>query len=344
MTFNLPKPPTKMPEIYKSSIVADMLYNTTDRPENFRLARESGLTMMQHSVTSLRADVPLAFKEMAEMRNIIDQNSDQLVFAGKASDVRQAKIDGKLAVLMGVQNPKFVLDELHYVRAAYEIGLRVLMLTHNVQNYIGTGCGERDDGLTDFGKKVVRECNRLGMMIDVCHCGPKTTLDAIEYSDFPVISTHSAPRGVSNSPRNKDDEEIVKLAEKGGVFGVLSWSGALDRGRGQPTLEDVLDCYDYLIKLVGPEHVAIGTDTNENKFRELPRHVWETEFSRNGKQGSVVKHLEWYELETWYADGLDSVTQLPDLAQGLLDRGYSDETVKLILGENVMKLFETVCG
>lgn len=345
MKVDLPKAPSKMPSIYKESVIIDLLYNTTDTPEHFKLARDSGLTVMQHSVTSLRADTPLAFKEMAEMRNIIDDNSEVLCFAGKAADIRQAKTDGKLAVLMGTQNPKFVQDEIHYLRAAHEIGLRVLMLTHNQRNYIGGGCAERDDGLTDFGKKVVRECNRIGMLIDVSHCGPRTTLDAIEYSELPIITTHSAPRSQFPSVRNKTDEEIVKLAEKGGVFGVLSWGGAIYRDPARrPTLSDVLDAYDYLIRLVGPEHVAIGTDTNENKFLSR-REMWDAEFGPRGKSGHVIKHLAgWYNVETWYAEGTGSVTQLPDLAQGLLDRGHGEEAVKLVLGESTMRLLEQVIG
>jgi membrane dipeptidase len=334
-----------MPAAYRAAIVVDLLYNTTDTAAHFRLARESGLTAMQHSVTSLRADTALAFKEMAEMRNIIDDNADQLIWAGRAADIRRAKETGKLAVLMGVQNPKFVLDELHYIRAAYEIGLRVLMLTHNVQNYLGTGCAEPDHGLTPFGRRVIAECNRLGMLIDVAHCGPRTTLEAIECSEHPVLCTHSNPRAVAPNDRNKDDEAILALARKGGVIGIASFSPTAYSGRGgQPTIEDVLNCYDYAIKLVGPDHVALGSDTNERKFNGLPRAVWEAEFSRNGRQGSVVKHLDWYELETWYAKGAESVTQLPDLAEGLLRRGHSEATVTKVLGGNALRVIETVCG
>lgn len=345
MALALPSPPTEMPGVYRSSIVIDLLYNTTDTAEHFRLARASGLTAMQHSVTSLRADVALAFKEMAEMRNIIDQNSDQLVWAGKAQHIRDAKATGKLAVLMGVQNPKFIQDEIHYVRAAYELGLRVLMLTHNVQNYIGTGCAEKDGGLTPFGRKVIAECNRLGMLIDVAHCGPRTTLDAIECSEQPVLCTHSNPRAIANVARNKDDQAIVNLAKKGGVIGIASWSPMVYQGKGgRPKLSDVLDCFDYAIRLVGPDYVAIGTDTNERKFNSLPRSVWEAEFGHKGKQADVIKHLDWYALETWYAEGMESVTELPGLVQGLLERQHSENTVRKVLGENVMRVVETVCG
>jgi membrane dipeptidase len=219
------------------------------------------------------------------------------------------------------------------------------MLTHNVQNYIGTGCSEADGGLTPFGRQVVAECNRLGMLIDVAHCGPKTTLDAIECSEQPILCTHSNPCALAPVTRNKKDEAIVALAKKGGVIGIASWSPMVYQGKGgRPTLSDVLDAFDYVIRLVGPDHVAIGTDTNEGKFKSMPRAVWESEFGHKGRQSAVIKHLEWYALETWYAEGLESVTQLAGLAQGLLDRQHSEETVAKVLGSNALRVIRTVCG
>lgn len=333
-----------VPSVYRSSVVVDLLYNMIDTAENVTQARRAGLTAMQHSVTSLYADLDQALVEFTEIRNFIDEHAKELVLALRGDDVRMAKTSGRLAVIMGWQNPKPLRDEIAYVRTFYELGLRVLMLTHNTQNYLGTGCTEPDNGLTLFGRKVVAECNRLGIMIDVAHCGPRTTLDAIECSEHPILCTHANPRGLVENVRNKSDMEIERLAAKGGVIGIASWAPLVHKGAGgRPNLDDVLDCFDYALKLVGPEHVAIGSDTNESKYRSMPEK-FEAIYGHNGIQSDVVKHLPWYNLETWYAEGLESVNQLPDLAHGLLDRGHDEQTVHKVLGANVLRVFDRVCG
>jgi membrane dipeptidase len=328
----LPEVRSNVPAVFKNSIVIDLLYNMLDTPENVRLARAAGLTAMQHSVLGMYSDRESAWREIAEFRNFCDSQSNTVTIVTKAQQIRDAKASGKLAMVMGIQNPLPMRDDMHILRTLYDLGLRCLMLTHNTQNYIGTGCGEPDNGLTGFGRKVVAECNRLGIVIDVAHSGPKTSIEAAELSDYPIMSTHANPRG------------IAKIARKGGVVGIAAWSPLCERGRGeQPTLEDVLDCFDYALKVVGPDHVALGSDTNENKFLANPE-LWNKIYSAQGIQRDVVKDLPWYRLETQYAKGMDSVTHLPDLTEGLLKRGHSEAVVKKIIGENALRVFEKVLG
>lgn len=340
----LPEVRANVPAVFKNSIVIDLLYNMLDTPENVALARAAGLTAMQHSVLGMYSDRESAWREIAEFRNFCDRQSDAVTIVTKAQQIRDAKSSGKLAMVMGIQNPRPMHDDIEILRTLYDLGLRCLMLTHNTQNYIGTGCNEPDNGLTAFGRKVVAEANRLGIVIDVAHSGPKTTIQAAELSDYPIMSTHANPRGIADVARNKTDKEFEAIARKGGVVGIAAWSPLCERGRGeQPTIEDVLDCFDYALKVVGPDHVAVGSDTNENKFLANPS-LWNKIYSAQGIQRDVVKDLPWYRLETQYAKGMDSVTHLPDLAEGLLKRGHSEAMVKKIIGENALRVFEKVLG
>ena len=332
----------KIPLIYQESIVIDACNVMALTDDNLAKARDTGLTAIQYTAVRTAHDLTPCLKDLARVREIIDAHPEVLV-ALNSNAIRVAKSSGQFAVILGLQNPKPIGDDLSVLRTLADIGVRNIQLTQNTQNYIGTGCLEADYGLTRFGRKVVAEMNRLGILIDIGHCGPQTSLDAIQCSEYPVISSHSNPKAVCNSYRNKNDEIIERLAKKGGVMGIASWSPMTYRGNGRrPTISDMLDCFDYALKVAGPDHVALGSDLCDGLY--LSREAWEGQHGPKGAFPEITGELgDWYTLDTWYAEGVESITQLPNVAQGLLDRGHDEAIVHKVLGENFMRVFEAVC-
>lgn len=182
----------------------------------------------------------------------------------------------------------------------------------------------------------------MGIIIDLSHCGPQTTLDAIECSVTPVICSHSNPIAISDSRRNKSDTIIRKLAERGGIIGITGWSPIVYRDDGRrPTIDDVLDCVEHVLGLVDNRHVAIGTDIC---FDAQPSpEAWAQVYGSEGRDPEITGNLgSWYGFDTVLAEGLESLTDLSGLAERLLARGHDEETVTKILGLNFVTLFENV--
>src|SRR6185312_15052290 len=152
----------------------------------------------------------------------------------------------------------------------YQLGLRCAQLTYNTQNLLGSGSTERvDGGITDYGGEIVTAMNEVGMLVDVSHSGDRTTLDAIELSPKPIAITHSNCRALNNHPRLKTDEAIRKLAAKGGVMGITEVRMFV-RDRDPVTVEDIVDHVDHVVKLVGIDHVGIGSDAGLTGYDNMP--------------------------------------------------------------------------
>jgi membrane dipeptidase len=189
-------------------------------------------------------------------------------------------------------------------------------------NLIGCGCGDRrDTGLTPFGIDVVAAMNHAGMAIDVSHAGERTTLDAIEASQKPVLITHSNCRALVPHPRCKSDEVIRAMAAKGCVMGLTGIRAFVSR-RDRATLEDLLDHYDHVARVAGVEYVAIGSDSDpDGRDQQLPR--------------------SWYRLPIEIS-ARNHALRIFDLAEGLVRRGYSDADIRLILGGNVQRVLRNI--
>lgn len=325
---------------YRQSVVVDALSAMKVSLANVDQARAVGLSAVHLTAVRPRHDLKPALLDIAAVREFIDANPDKLLLAKSAAEIHEAKKSGRLAVVMGLQDSKPIRDDLALLRTLYDLGVRIVQLTHNTQNYIGTGCLEPDHGVTRFGRKVIAEMNRLGLIIDIAHCGPKTSLDAIEISERPVLCSHANPKAISASPRNKSDEVIERLAARGGVIGIASWSPMTYRGNGKrPTLSDVLDCFDHAIRLVGSDHVGIGTDLCDGLYTS--EQEWLGNHGPQGTYPEVTGGLgSWYGFETWYAEGMASMADLPNLARGLMARGHKVADVQKILGVNVLRVID----
>lgn len=255
---------------------------------------------------------------------LIDHQRDRALQVRSRADIDRARTEGKLGFIFGVQYSGMVGSDTWRWTILYELGLRIAQLTYNERNALGDGCREPENrGLTAFGRQAVQEMNRLGIALDISHTGERTSLEAIAYSSRPVIASHANARSISPSERNLSDETMRAIAASGGVMGLSPLSAMSFRVAGQrPTLSDYLDQFDYAIDLLGINHVAVGTDL----FESYTKVSWESSTKRMYPSAWV-----W---ETMYADGFQHIEDWARLVEGLGERGYSDDEIRLVLGQN----------
>lgn len=249
-----------------------------------------------------------------------------VVKVGSADDIVNARQQGKVGILPTVEHLA-IGESLHHVDVLYALGVRIAGLTYNRQNAIGAGLLERHDpGLSAFGIEVVRRMNDLGMVVDVSHAGFTTAMDAISHSRTPILYSHNAAHTLRATWRTRRDEELVACANKGGLIAVTAVPNSLSDDPYQ-TIDCVLDHYDYLVRLVGVEHVAIGTDTM------VGDHV--------GFHCTLMD-ADRAVLPAPYLDGLESPADGQNILRGLIARGYAEAQIKQIAGGNALNLFRRV--
>jgi len=229
-----------------------------------------------------------------------------------------------------------------------DLGLRVLQLTYNEQNYVGSGCCETEDtGLSDFGREIVEDCNDLGLLIDLSHCGDRTTMEAIEHSSEPVACTHIGVRDLCDAPgRNKTRKQLEALADIGGVAGITFFPPLVKREEGshhvaESTVEDVLNHIEYAVEVMGVDHVGVGTDLDDRSLDrgETPPTSALRHYRPSHPAVYGAGRTDMYDP---YPDGVHRHTELPTLTAGLVDRGYTNKEITKILGGNFLRLFEEV--
>ena len=255
---------------------------------------------------------------------------DDLVLASSAADIEAAKRTGRVAVVLQFQGGNPFEYDPNLVEAFHRLGVRIVQLTYNARNPLGDGCTERTDvGLSDLGLAVIAELNRLGMLLDLSHVGIRTSLEALEASRAPAIFSHSNAGAVCDHPRNLTDEQLRLVARKGGVVGVNAFP-AFVRRDGAPTVEDLLDHVDYLVQVMGANHVGLGLDFATENEDDYEYFGYKPEF---------------YPRPPWtYPAGIDGFAAIPNVTRGLVERGYGDDDVRKILGGNFLRVFRAVWG
>jgi membrane dipeptidase len=273
-----------------------------------------------------------ALQYFARWNGFIANDDDHFMRIDSVADLKRVKKSGKIGILLGLQNSEHFRrpEDVDFFRG---LGQRVSQLTYNTRNLIGNGSTERrDEGISDFGISIIERMNKTGMAVDVSHCGDRTTLDAFEISKKPVLITHSNCRAlVPNHPRLKTDEAIKKVGDAGSVIGITGVRMFV-KGDEPTTVEHVLDHFDHVRKLIGPEHLGIGSDIDLYGYDAMPPEL--NRQLRAGYKGSYA-FREKIDIE-----GLNHPKRMFDLTEGLLRRKYSDSEVEGILGGN----FERVLG
>jgi len=334
----------RVKEIFAKSTVIELLsYGPMPgiKPEYLREITEYGITSTNFTATECDANMQEALISLALWHDLIEEVGG--IIALTADDIEQAKKEGKPCVTLGMQNAKPIEDQIALVRVFHKMGVRIMQLSYDNQNYLASGGRDEDIGLSTFGRSVVKEMNRLGMLVDVSHCGDKTTMDAIECSDSPITFTHANPRTLVNVPRNKSDEMIRALAERGGCMGVLCWSSLCQRKQGEiPTAEDFLDFIDYIVDLVGPDHVGYGLDLSPTfDDPETGREDY-ARWAKRFPDVATAKSIDDPAFKYKQIIELNRATKIKTITKGLVVRGYSDKDIMKVMGGNFLELFRKV--
>jgi membrane dipeptidase len=260
------------------------------------------------------------------------EESEELMLVLEADDIRQAKKDGKIGVVICLEGGAPLDGELSYLRNYHRLGLRCLGLTHDMRNELADGIRERNaGGLTHFGVSVVEECNRLGILVDVSHLSDKGTEDVLSTSSAPITASHSNARAICSHPRNLPDEFIREIAQRGGVIGFHALDGLVSE-HPHPKLDDVLTQIAHLAEVGGVDCISIGPDLMENWDSSVFTNVYDRSTSIGGLP---VQHYDWT-----YPEGMQSNADLPNITEGLLKMGFGEEDVRKFLGGNLLRLFE----
>jgi len=331
-------------DLHKKLILINGLQPPAFTDEWLAKLRDQGLTACNYCISGAegREDLRTALRHVTETHDRLHRMPDIITQVKSVQDIKDAKKDGKLGLALGFQAPDPIENDLGLLRVFHKLGLKFLQLTYQERNLVGDGCGERtDSGLSNFGIKVVEELNRLGIAIDLSHVGHKTTMEAIELSKDPVIFSHAGVLSVESTRpanlRNKSDEEIKAMAEKGGVIGLIAYSPYV-KHKEIPTIKDYMNHLEYAVNLVGVDHVGIGLDgpAEEASF---------TGFAYQYPELALDYGYTWANILVTDLNGpgvSKGEERLVNLARGLVSRGYSDQEIRKIYGDNFLRVFQKV--
>ncbi|QWW71135.1 dipeptidase [Rhizobium sp. WYJ-E13] len=321
-------------KLHDEAIIVDGLQTCQWSRSIFEEMRAGGLTAV--NVSSLLWE---NFREgigyVSEWKRFLRENDDIIRPVRTVADIHAAKVEGKTGIIIGWQNTSPLEDKLDYVEIFKDLGVGIMQLTYNTQNYSGAGYLEEfDSGLTGFGREVLAEMNRVGVLCDLSHVGDKTSADVIAYSKKPVCISHVLPRALRDVKRNKPDELLLACAEKGGLIGVSLFAPGLAAGN-DATVEDYLDAMAYVIDLVGEDHVGIGTDFSLDRPRPGPWLLW-----ANKDKGTARTLTEFGSVKISKPKGIQRMTEMPNLTARMLARGWSEELVLKLLGRNWLRMLD----
>ncbi|WP_280569514.1 dipeptidase [Chromohalobacter sp. 296-RDG] len=296
--------------------------------------------MRRGGLTAANCTVSVWEGFQATVDNIVQTNAllaacDDLVRPVRTTaDITRAKEEGKTGIIYGFQNAHAFEDQIGYVEVFKRLGVGIVQMCYNTQNLVGTGCYERDGGLSGFGREIVAEMNRVGVMCDLSHVGETTSREVIETSEKPVCYSHCLPSGLKEHPRNKSDAELRFIAEHGGFVGVTMFTPFLRAGV-DATVDDYVEAIEYVMNIVGEDAIGIGTDFT---------------------QGQDQAFFEWLTHDKGYArrltnfgtiinpEGIRTIGEFGNLTEALLRRGMSERQVRKIMGENWMRVLKDVWG
>lgn len=302
---------------------------------------------MPGTVTGPKA-VNDSIERIAAVYKLAEDLPNEIAVCTSAEQVRKARKQGKIAALMGMEGGHMINNSLPVLRMYAELGVRYLTLTHSINTDWADSSGDRPkhDGLTAFGKEVVRELNRLGVMVDVSHVADKTFWDALEVSKAPMIASHSSCRALSGHPRNMTDEMIKAMAAKGGVIQINYLDQYLSNDlyeyskKAQPLTRELMEKYP------GRENAEKRRAEVTKTFGPPPRASWELIIEHIDHAVKLVG-IDHVGLGSDFdgarmPDGMEDVSRLPKITEALLRKGYGEKEIKKILGENTLRLLEQV--
>ncbi|HVJ36041.1 MAG TPA: membrane dipeptidase [Terriglobia bacterium] len=319
--------------LYQSAIVWDahaclpLEYNGDMSP--LQRHREAGATFVSVNVGMDFNPLGQVVRVIAGFRDWLIRHSEHYILVQDVADVRRAKQEGKLAVAFDLEGSMMLEDDLAMLRLYRDLGVKQIHLAYNLNNSIAGGCHDVERGLTDLGREVVREINRLGMLMDCSHSGRATALEIMEISTKPVIFSHANVQALVDHRRNIDDERIKACARTDGVVGVNGIG--LFLGKSVETSAFIRHI-DYLAEHIGTRHIGIGID-----------YAFDSKTPGHSDLPPGERREKWWPREAGYGSGTFGCIppeRLPEIADALSQRGYKDDEVIAILGGNFLRVAE----
>ncbi len=306
--------------------------------EVFKINHEAGLDAV-HVTVVYHEDFGEFNSRVKEWNLLFKENSD-LIFLGKTyKDIEKAKKEKKTAIFFGFQNCSPIEDDINLVEKVYELGCRFMQLTYNNQSLLATGCFENvDGGVTNFGKEVIKEMNRLGLVIDMSHSGEKSTIDAINLSQKPIAITHANPSFWYSAKRNKSNELLKTLSKNDGMLGLSLYPHHLKNGTNC-SLKSFCEMVAKTVELMGIEKVGIGSDLclyQPNSVVEWMRNGTWTK-SKNFGEGTK-KNVGFPKQPEWFIDARGFF----NIESGLTKVGFNKNEINGILGDNWFNFYKKI--
>ena len=319
-----------MSKISEDIILIDGLEYCNWNRDLFENAHQAGITAI-HATLVYWENTEESFAKIKYWNDLFKEHYDIITHAKKTEDIFQAKKNNKLAIIFGFQNSAPIANDIFLVEKFFKEGLRFMQLTYNNQTPLAGGCFEpKDSGVSRFGKAVIEEMNRLGMIVDLSHAGKQTCIDAIDFSSKPVAISHANPSFFHKSIRNIDSDILQKLVKKNGFIGLSLYPYHL-KNLGNCKVEEFCSMIKELINLIGEDNIGIGSDLCLNWPDEIV--MW----MRNGKWTKKIDYGEskdnnpkWPELPNWYSKPSD----LKNLFISMCENNISEKVATKIVGEN----------
>lgn len=308
--------------------------------EIFQQMRQGGLHCV-HVTIAYHETALETLRRIGEWNRLFEDNGDLIMRVHTADDVIEAQRAGKTGVVFGFQNCSPIEDDYMLVEVFHQLGVRFMQLSYNNQSLLATGCYEDEDpGITRFGKQVIREMNRVGLVIDMSHSAERSTLEAIELSERPIAITHANPSFFHPALRNKSDTVLKALGESGGMLGFSLYPHHLKDGP-QCSLADFCDMVARTAELMGIDRVGIGSDLCQGQ----PDSV--VEWMRNGRWSKVTDFGEGSSSNAGFPDQPDwfaNSTHYRNIAEGLGEAGFTPPEVEKVMGGNWLNFFRDSFG
>ena len=306
----------------------------------FRQMREGGVDAVHVTIT-YHENFRETVANVEKWNRWFEQFPD-LIFQGfTGNDVRRAKKEGKTAIFFGFQNPSPIEDDIGLVEICHRLGARFMQLTYNNQSLLATGCYEAEDtGITRMGKQVIKEMNRVGLVVDMSHSADRSTLEAIDISERPIAITHANPSFWHPALRNKSDEILKTLGASGGMLGFSIYPHHLKDG-SSCTLASFCEMIAKTAELMGAENIGIGTDLCQDQPDSI------VEWMRVGRWSKEIDYGEgsasnagFPPMPPWFQDN----RHFGNISKGLADQGFSTDEVSGIMGENWLRFYDNNFG
>ena len=320
----------------KTMLTIDGLQYSNWSREIFEQMREGGLDAV-HATLVYHETTRETLSRLGEWNRRFEAWPDLIMPVHVPQDIAVAQASGRVGIILGAQNCSPIEDDIDMVEVMRDLGLMIMQLTYNNQSLLACGCYEAEDsGITRFGRQVIREMNRVGMVIDMSHSAERSTLEAIEISERPVIISHANPESFHPAKRNKSDKVLKAIAESDGLLWFSAYPFHLRNG-SDCTLTEYCEMIARTADLMGIEHLGIGTDLCQNQPVSI------LEWMRNGRwskdmdygEGSA-SNADWPRPLPWLRDSRD----FPNLIAGLRKVGMSEDEVAGIMGKNWVALLE----